>query len=139
MRTELARPPPPPGALAQEPGLLCLRRDGQPHEIVVEQPGVGVQPCRVGVEVDEGPCAWVKDAGPLLDEPADGTQGLEEVVDVLQISGSRVAHERHGMPAPERPHDPGIVASKPTRGRKTRGVAKGAQSPPCSGTSSGAA
>lgn len=82
-----------PAHLLKEPGLLGLRRHGQPDEIVVAQPGVGEQPGRVRVEVHEGACSSVEDAGPLLDEPADRAQRLEEVVDALQVGGRRVAHE----------------------------------------------
>ena len=103
----------------------ALRRHGQPDEIVVAEPGVGEQPGRVRVEVHEGARSSVGDTGPLLDEPADGAQRLEEVVDALQVGGRRVAHERRTVCRDERERSslPGrLSASKPTRCGEARGV-----------------
>ena len=63
-----------------------------PFEVVALEPHVGVEPGGVGVEMHEGPGPAVEGARLFLDEPVDGPQARQQVLELDQIVRCGVPH-----------------------------------------------
>jgi len=66
-------------------------------EVVAGEAHVGVEPGRVGVEVQEGARPPVEGARTLLDQSVESPEARQQALELDQVVGGGVAHGVHGI------------------------------------------